>query len=323
MQLKYWARSSCHGENLPINSMTQPRVMYDTLRKRLKKNKAPYNISVQDLIKKHDLEKIKIQPIKYRKKHNISSITPKFELSKQIDKKKTSNLESKRITEKYLKNKCWNYLKFFTDGSKDSEKQKTGCAFVIPSLNVTRKYKLNENLTVLVYTADIIAIQKALQWILDNKFDFKMVILSDSLSAIQSIHSGKSRTRQDVLDHVLYLIHCVLKRGIKVDIDWVPSHCSIDENDLADVAAKSALNTGKIVDLLPTHQEIYPIIKAKWANEWKNRHGFRHEIDPTLPNTLTQYSDNRRLDRIFTRLRMGDNGSRGNNKKTRGCRKTR
>ena len=37
MQLKYWARSSCHGENLPINSMTQPHVMYDTLRKRLKK----------------------------------------------------------------------------------------------------------------------------------------------------------------------------------------------------------------------------------------------------------------------------------------------
>ena len=127
-----------------------------------------------------------------------------------------------------------------------------------------------------------------------------MAILSDSLSAIQSIHSGKSRTRQDVLDHVLYLIHCVLKRGIKVDIDWVPSHCSIEENEMADAAAKSALNAGKIVDLLPTHQEIYPIIKAKirqeLANEWKDHHGFRHEIDPTLPNTLTQYSDNRRLD---------------------------
>ena len=47
LQLKYWARSSTHGENIPINSMTKPHAIYETLRTRLS-GKVPYNISVQD-----------------------------------------------------------------------------------------------------------------------------------------------------------------------------------------------------------------------------------------------------------------------------------
>ena len=113
MQLKYWARSSCHGENLPINSMTQPHVIYDTQRKRLKRNKAPYNISVQDLIKKHDLEKIKIQPIKYKKKQHIQYYAKIRIIKKKSIRKKTSNPESKRITEKYLKKQILELFKNF------------------------------------------------------------------------------------------------------------------------------------------------------------------------------------------------------------------
>ena len=316
LQLKYWARSNIHGDNLPINEMVKPHALYETRRSRLS-GKIPYNISVQDLIKKHDLGKTKIQPINFKKKHSISSIRPNCELANKIKKKETPDSDSRRIAEKYIKNKYWNHIKIFTDGSKDLENQKSGSAFVIPTLNVTRKFKLHPDLT--VYTAELIAIQNALQWILENNLDFKTAILTDSLSAIQSIQSGKSKTRQDILDHVLYLIHCIIKRGLTIDIDWVPSHCNIHENELADAAAKSALNTGKSINLLPSHQEIYPVIKAKirqeWAKEWKNHHGPRHELDPSLPSTLTQYSDNRRLDRIFTRLRLGDNGLKGNNLK--------
>ena len=140
---------------------------------------------------------------------------------------------------------------------------------------MTRKFKLHPDLT--VYTAEHIAIQKALQWILENNLDFKTSILTDSLSAIQSIQSGKSKTRQDILDHVLYRIHCIIKRGLILDIDWVPSHCNIQENELADAAAKSALNTGKSINLLPSHQEIYPITRA----------GVCKTLCPQLPGSNT------------------------------------
>lgn len=108
-----------------------------------------------------------------------------------------------------------------------------------------------------------------------------------------------------------------LKGGIRLSIDWIPSHCAIDGNEIADKLAKEALIKGTELTYLPTPHELYPIIKAsirqEWAQDWKNHHGFRHDLDPDLSPKLTQYSDKRRLDRAFTRLRLGTNGLRGNN----------
>ena len=122
LQLKYWARSNIHGDNLPINEMVKPHALYETCRNRLR-GKIPYNISVQNLIKKHDLGKTKIQPINFKKKHNISSIKPNCEIAYKIKKKETPDSDSRRMAEKYIKNKYWNHLKIFTDGSKDLENQ--------------------------------------------------------------------------------------------------------------------------------------------------------------------------------------------------------
>lgn len=147
----------------------------------------------------------------------------------------------------------------------------------------------------------------------------KVVILTDSLSAIQSIDSGKSNIRQDILDQILYLIHCTIQDHILLQIDWCPSHCNIEGNEEADQAAKNALTNGKALNFLPTPQEIYQIIKEKikteWSVDWKNYRGFRHDIDPDLPVKRTLYSENRQNDRIFTRLRMGVNGLNSNNVK--------
>ena len=49
------------------------------------------------------------------------------------------------------------------------------------------------------------------------------------------------------------------------------------------------------------------------ADDWKKHRGLRHTLDPTLSTKLTQYSDNRLLDKIHTRLRLGVNGLKGNN----------
>ena len=50
-------------------------------------------------------------------------------------------------------------------------------------------FKLNEHLT--VYNTELIAILKALEWINTNRPE-NVVILTDSLSSLQSILSGKS-----------------------------------------------------------------------------------------------------------------------------------
>ena len=53
--LKYWARSSLLGESLPVNALVQDFAIYETKREKLS-NKIPYAITVQDLIKEHNLE---------------------------------------------------------------------------------------------------------------------------------------------------------------------------------------------------------------------------------------------------------------------------
>ena len=144
-----------------------------------------------------------------------------------------------------------------------------------------------------VYTSELIAIPKALQWILENKPE-KVVILTDSLSAIQSLESGKSHSRPDILDQILDLIHCIIEADTNLLIDWCPSHCNIEGNERADHAAKSALTNGTALNYLPTPQEVYPVInriKAEWANDWRQHRGFRHDLDPELPKARTLYSE--------------------------------
>lgn len=312
MQLKYWARSSSLGKDLPINELTQPHTLYD--RQERLHGKIPYAIKVQELVKKHGLENIKIEKKTFPTYFSVCSLTPGQELAKLVKKNETPAGTAKLIAENHIHKNYKNCIKIYTDGSKDAKNQKTGCAFTIPALKIEQKFKLNSHLT--VYTAEMIALVQALKWINNNKPD-RVVILTDSLSAVQSLGSGKSTTRQDVLDQALYQIHMALKGGIRLSIDWIPSHCAIDGNEIADKLAKEALIKGTELTYLPTPHELYPIIKAsirqEWAQDWKNHHGFRHDLDPDLSPKLTQYSDKRRLDRAFTRLRLGTNGLRGNN----------
>ena len=112
---------------------------------------------------------------------------------------------------------------------------------VVPELGLKYGYKLDKNLT--VYATEMVAILKALEWIKHNRPDH-VVILTDSLSSIQSIDSGKSRTRPDLLAKILINISEIINLDINLYIDWCPSHCDISENELADIKAKEAANSG-------------------------------------------------------------------------------
>ena len=80
---------------------------------------------------------------------------------------------------------------------------------MVPELNATYKSKLDDNLR--VYSSELIAILMALRGVNRNKLE-KLVILTDSLSSVQSINSGKSRTRQDVLDQILRGISIIVNK---------------------------------------------------------------------------------------------------------------
>ena len=101
-------------------------------------------------------------------------------------------------------------------------------------------------------------------------------------------------------------------------MDWCPSHCNIVGNDLADEAAKTGSTHGREVNIKMSKTEAYSrikrVIKDQWAKKWReHKHGFRWDLDNNLPTKLIQYSDERLLDRVYARLRLGRNGLRFNN----------
>ena len=215
--LKYWARSASLGSKLPINSQTESKSIYTTCKNRLN-GRTPYNIKVQDLLEKHNLKEIEIQQQTFPAKFDLKSLNPKHELTTKIKKTESTMQECEKMAKTFFENNYTRHLQIYTDGSKDSAANTAGCAFTIPKLYKSHtEIKITPLLT--VYTSELIAILKALQWILENKPE-KVVILTDSLSAIQSLESGKSHTRPDILDQILYLIHCIIEADTILLINW-------------------------------------------------------------------------------------------------------
>ena len=194
--------------------------------------------------------------------------------------------------------------KIFTDGSKDPKNRTVGAAFVVPELNIEKQIKLDPTLS--VFTSELVAIQHAVQWIIDSKIP-KSVILTDSLSAIQTIKSGTSKSRPDITMKILSLLDTAIINNIEVKIDWVLSHIGIPGNEAAGVAAKTI---GTPDPTLPAKAEIYTVIKKainrKWQAQWnvtnKGRE-YRHGQE-NVKTTCTVCSPNRRLNVAYTRLRL-------------------
>ena len=93
-----------------------------------------------------------------------------------------------------------------------------------------------------------------------------------------------------------------------------PSPCSSEGNESADMAAKEAMNTGIQDFTRPSKSEIYYIvnnaINKKWQSQWthNNKGRMLHFGQPTVKTQCDVYSTNRRLDTVYTRLRLGHCG---------------
>ena len=140
--LKYWARSSPLGNELPVNELVQDFSIYESKRHILV-NKIPYAITVQDLIKEH-LENIEIETPTLCDTANILSVQPQRELTKIIKKGITSDKAAKRLGNRYIDQRYSSIIEMFTDGSKDPSQPYTGRAMMVPELGLNYGYKLDK-----------------------------------------------------------------------------------------------------------------------------------------------------------------------------------
>ena len=306
--LKYWARSSPLGQALPINNLVTDHGCHTT--KRASKFN-PYSITIRKLLKEHNIEH-DIQKPCYMDKWDLVFESPSLELKDKLGRKGDNSENEMRISGlKHISENHTNKIKIYTDGSKDPAANTAGAAFVVPELDHTSKIKLNPILS--VFTTELIAIEHAITWILKGGIQ-NSVILTDSLSAIQALQYGKSRSRPDKVDKILSLLNLASTVKFNISIDWIPAHVGIEGNESADMAAKEAMTTGTKDPTRPSKSEIYYLINnainKKWQSQWthNNKGRMLHFGQPTVKTQCDVYSTNRRLDTVYTRLRLGHCG---------------
>ena len=175
-----------------------------------------------------------------------------------------ATLAKEKITTTYK-----DHLKIYTDGSKHTGVQ-IASAFVIPSLNVTKSFKLNEQVS--IFAAELYAILRALHFINDQPRDFlKIVILTDSKSSLQAI-LRRTKKRHELILELLWIHQQLLYKGIEVSLCWIPSHTGIRGNDLADAAAsKSAVSNDPINNIMTAPDEAKSLVKKSILIAWKKQ----------------------------------------------------
>ena len=181
------------------------------------------------------------------------------------------------IAKTHMHEKYQNHLQIYTDGSVLDDNN-VGAAFVIPELKVEKSYYLGSNLS--IFTAELAGILLALEYILTLPMViFRIAMLVDSKSVLQSLDYVMANTRPDLVYEIYYLLYCLSSKGTVVDFCWIPSHCGIKGNEMADRAARrGAKRSERFLDFIisKSTSDYYRLLEiAAWEQCNTNEEGKR------------------------------------------------
>lgn len=128
------------------------------------------------------------------------------------------------------------HLLIYTDGSVNEAKNSATAAAIIPALGYEWKGRLSFNTT--STTAELAAIQAALQHLLTLQNPSEAVILTDSRGALLQL---QKEDEAGCLGRNIACLCCQAETvGWVLSLQWIPSHCGIQGNERADFLATTA-----------------------------------------------------------------------------------
>ena len=201
----------------------------------------------------------------------------------------------------------------YTDGSKAPEEGRVAASFYVPEYKYVARKRMQDHTS--VFRAELTAILLALFWIdqLPSLYT-GVVIFSDSLSGLQSI---KSQKEENIIIEILIKCTHLYFKGISVNLEWIPGHCGITGNEIADKAAKHALQTPELdIENKLNKNEYNSVLKQYcyqiWQIKWEETNSPLRKLQRDVCNTYNSSLNNRGAESVIHCLRMGNIGLNDN-----------
>ena len=217
-----------------------------------------------------------------------------------------ASTSSEEYMQSFLRHKHSSDVELYTDGSKSALGVGAGVA-VVSTENRTMQIRRKLHNSASIFTAELYAIKTALISIKTSR-NVSCVVYTDSRSAVQAIKGHSTSKLVLDIEEVLLILY---RRGIQVVFCWVPSHVGIEGNELADKAAKDAIDQARVqlqeIPVADVKSFIKKKVYEKWTAHWEEKTlGAKiREFCPTFKRTPVNFRLGRRDGWKITRLRIG------------------
>ena len=213
----------------------------------------------------------------------------------------TTTGEYRHIFYEHINSKYPDHSIYYTDGSKRSTG--VGAAVVCCSGRII-KATLPQEAT--IFSAELYAISMAINHISQCNMSDSALICTDSLTAVNMftvLPSPNPAVRK--LQHKL---HDLCEKNVLITLMWLPSHCGIKNNEIADKAAQEA--TLQQPQLIPLHYTdyfsvIHERIMKLWNAEWTERNEKMYAIYPSVEKKMVKREIHRKQHVILNRIITG------------------
>lgn len=226
----------------------------------------------------------------------------------------SSNRHQSNSEFKSLVDENWQgYHSIFTDASK-IKNSCVGIGVYHPQYKIVQKVKFPKETS--VFTGECVGLLKAVEYILLAKLN-QTIVFSDSKSALQALmrFPFKSRNSNPVILEIRNIIFQCMNLNLKISFAWIPSHCGIKGNEIADTLAKEAITCGDVFpfknytcDLVNLSQDfLHSSWQSSWTESSQSKGKSYSTIQPTIPSKPWFFKIHfaKRVTTCLIRMRLG------------------